>query len=110
MAGYVTYHEWAKHIKDALLIEESQGKFGDVARAAGIQPDRLRRWLDLELYLSHAEFIRLHEVLAESHILGSESDAAAKIEESRKTLDVLKPQRCGCSNCEDNDISFDQDD
>jgi len=107
---YVTYHEWAKHIKDALLIEESRGKFGDVAKAAGIQPERLRRWLDFELYLSHAEFVRLHETLAETHVLGSEADAVSKIEEARKSLEPLKPHQCGCSNCEDNDISFDQSD
>jgi hypothetical protein len=108
--NYVTYHEWCKHLRDATVVDESAGKLGRISAQSGIPVDRLQRWLAKELYLSHAEFISLHEVLAETHNLGSEENDAAKIEESRKSLDSLKPQQCGCQSCEDNDISFDQSD
>lgn len=104
---YITYHEWCKHLRDALLIDQSAGKLGRVAAHSGIPPDRLQRWLSKEINLSHAEFISLHEVLAETHVLGSEEDAATKVEEAGRTLDALKPQQCGCQSCEDNDVSFD---
>jgi hypothetical protein len=108
---YITYHEWSRHLKDALTVDQSAGKLGRVAAQSGIPVDRLSRWLNKEIeYLSHAEFISLHEVLAETHVLGSESDAVSKIEESRKSLDALKPQQCGCSNCEDNELPFDESD
>lgn len=111
MTHYITYHEWAKHLRDALIIDQSAGKLGRVAAQSGIPADRLQRWLAKEIsYLSHAEFISLHEVLAETHVLGSEEDAAATIEDARKSLDSLAPQQCGCKSCEDNDIPFDESD
>lgn len=111
MTHYITYHEWAKHLRDALIIDQSAGKLGRVAAQSGIPADRLQRWLNKEVqYLSHAEFISLHEVLAETHVLGSEDNAASKIEKARSETSALKPERCGCQSCEDNDISFDESD
>lgn len=108
---YITYHEWAKHLRDALIIDQSVGLLDRVAAQSGIPADRLKRWLAKDIsYLSHAEFISLHEVLAETHVLGSEDDAATKAEAKTDALNALKPQRCGCQSCEDNDIPFDESD
>jgi len=108
--GYVTYHEWVKHLRDAAIIDESAGNLGRIAAQSGVPVERLRRWLAKEVYLSHAEFISVHEVLSETHVLGSESDAATAVEESREAISTLKQERCGCQSCEDNDISFDESD
>lgn len=109
--GYITYHEWVKHLRDAAIIDQSAGKLGRVATLAGVPVERLQRWISKEIYLSHAEFTAIHEVLAETHVLGSEDDHAADIEkEQRVAHEALKPQQCGCSTCEDNDISFDESD
>lgn len=110
MKGAITYHEWTKHLRDAAIIDQSVGKLDRVSAQSGIPIDRLKRWLAKDIYLSHAEFISLHEVLSETHVLGSEDDAVAKIERTASALDALKPQQCGCQSCEDNDISFDESD
>lgn len=107
---YITYHEWCKHLRDAAIIDKSVDKLARVSAQSGIPIDRLENWLAKHINLSHAEFISLHEVLAETHVLGSESDAAAKTEEPGGALDPHKPQQCGCRTCEDNDISFDESD
>lgn len=106
----VTYHEWCKHLRDAAIIDQSAGNLGVVAARSGIPEGRLRRWLAKEINLSHAEFLSLHETLSETHVLGSESDAAANAEAKTNAEDCLKPQRCGCQSCEDNDVSFDESD
>lgn len=106
--NYITYHEWCKHLRDAAVIDKSAGKLQRVASQSGIPIDRLERWLEKTINLSHAEFISLHEVLSETHVLGSENDAATTAERTGSTLDALKSQRCGCQSCEDNDISFDE--
>lgn len=108
--NYITYHEWNKHLRDAALIDQSVGKLARVAAQSGIPEDRLKRWLAKDVNLSHAEFISLHEVLSETHVLGSESDAATAAEGKTAALEALKPQQCGCRNCEDNDIPFDTSD
>lgn len=71
---YITYHEWSKHLRDAALIDQSAGKLKRVAKQSGVPIDRLQRWLLHHVDLSHAEFISLHEVLSETHVLGSESN------------------------------------
>lgn len=71
--AYITYHEWAKHLRDAALIDQSAGKLEWVAKQSGVPIDRLQRWLIRHTDLSHAEFISLHEVLSETHVLGHES-------------------------------------
>jgi hypothetical protein len=71
---YITYHEWSKHLRDAALIDQSAGKLGWVAQQSGVPIDRLQRWLLHHVDLSHAEFISLHEVLSETHVLGRESN------------------------------------
>lgn len=108
--NYITYHEWCKHLRDAAIIDRSVGKLERVANQSGIPLDRLERWLAKTINLSHAEFLSLHEVLAETHVLGSESDAATTEEAKRDALDAIKPQQCGCQSCEDNNVSFDESD
>lgn len=108
--NYITYHEWCKHLRDAALIDESVGKLERVASQSGIPIDRLKRWLAKDVSLSHAEFISLHEVLAMTHVLGSEDDAVAAVEAKTAALEAIKPDRCGCQSCEDNDVSFDESD
>ncbi len=108
--NYITYHEWVKHLRDAAIIDQSTGKLERVSAQSGVPLDRLRKWLAKEIDLSHAEFQSVHEVLSETHVLGSESDAASTAERTSSTLDALKPSRCGCQSCEDNDISFDESD
>lgn len=108
--NYITYHEWCKHLRDAAIIDQSAGKLERVAAQSGIPIDRLQRWLSKDINLSHAEFISLHEVLAMTHVLGSEEDAATETESKTAALDAIKPDRCGCQSCEDNDISFDESD
>jgi hypothetical protein len=109
--NYITYHEWCKHLRDAAIIDRSVGKLARVAAQSGIPLDRLERWLAKDgTTLSHAEFLSLHEVLAETHVLGSESDAATNAEGKDTAKDAMLPQQCGCSTCEDNDISFDESD
>jgi hypothetical protein len=108
--GYITYHEWCKHLRDAAIIDQSAGKLERVSAQSGIPIDRLKRFIAKDISLSHAEFISLHEVLSETHVLGSESDAASTAERTGSTLDALKPQQCGCQSCEDNDVSFDESD
>lgn len=108
--NYITYHEWCKHLRDAALIDRSVGKLQRVAAQSGIPLDRLERWLQKTVNLSHAEFISLHEVLSETHVLGSEDAAATAAEGKDAAKDAMQPQQCGCSTCEDNDISFDESD
>lgn len=108
--NYITYHEWCKHLRDAAIIDRSVGKLERVAAQSGIPVDRLEKWLAKTINLSHAEFISLHEVLSETHVLGSEDDAATNAEATADALDAIKPRQCGCQSCEDNDISFDESD
>lgn len=109
--SYITYHEWCKHLRDAAIIDRSVGKLERVATQSGIPIDRLERWLQKTLNLSHAEFISLHEVLSETHVLGSETDARnAENKGPGEPGDPHKPDQCGCQSCEDNNLSFDQSD
>lgn len=108
--NYITYHEWSKHLRDAAIIDKSAGKLERIAVQTGIPVDRLERWLAKDVNLSHAEFITLHEVLAETHTLGSEDAAATTAEAKTAALDAIKPQQCGCQPCADDNISFDQSD
>lgn len=108
--NHITYHEWCKHLRDAAVIDQSAGKLTRVAAQSGIPEDRLKRWIAKDTLLSHAEFISLHEVLSETHVLGSESYAATNAEAKTSALDAIKPQQCGCSTCEDINISFDESD
>jgi hypothetical protein len=71
---YITYHEWSKHLRDAALIDQSAGRLEHVAKQSGVSIDRLQSWLLRHVDLSHAEFISLHEILSETHVLGSESE------------------------------------
>ena len=79
--NHITYHEWGQHLRNAVLIDRSAGHLERVSQQSGIPLTRLEGWLAKRLSLSHAEFISLHEVLAETHHLGHEETEAAVIEE-----------------------------
>lgn len=103
----ITYHEWCKHLRDAATIDRSAGNLSRVSAQSGIPVERLEQWLAKHISLSHTEFLSLHEVLAETHILGSESNDAANAEEPRATSDACRNTQRGCQSCEDSDLSFD---
>lgn len=108
--NYITYHEWCKHLRDAAVIDKSAGKLQRVASQSGIPVDRLERWLEKTINLSHAEFLSLHEVLSETHVLGSEDATATAVEGKDTAQNECKPQQRGCQSCEDNNVSFDESD